>query len=149
MKRLICLLMIVLMGIPTISVAEETIDVSSISDEALLSLKEEVDDEILARGLVERSVLPAGIYIVGQDIKEGNYRLFGKDRYVEIFVFTDEAFNAYVENGLVATDRPEANPKEIVLVDPNNEGFVGLEEGEVMRLAYPCYIEEIDEPWMP
>ena len=65
MKRLICLLMIALMGIPTISVAEETIDVSSISDEALLSLKEEVDDEILARGLVERSVLPAGIYIVG------------------------------------------------------------------------------------
>ena len=127
----------------------EGIDISSLSDDDLLAMNESIDREIEARGLSELSVLPAGVYVVGKDIKDGNYCLVGKDRASTILVFSKEAFDSYVENGSSTENQPDANPEVNFFVNPGTEGFIGLEEGQVLKLFYPCYIEEADESWMP
>lgn len=127
----------------------EGIDISSLSDDDLLAMNESIDREIEARGLGEFSVLPAGVYVVGEDIKAGGYRLIGKDQQTFVLVFSEDAFNAYVENGSSTRDKPEANPEVNIFVNPGDEGFVGLEDGQVLKVVYPCYIEEADESWMP
>lgn len=127
----------------------EGIDISSLSDDDLLAMNESIDREIEARGLSELSVLPAGVYVAGEDIEEGSYRLVGKDSQVTILIFTREAYNAYVENGSSTKDRPESNPEVVFFINPGDEGFVSLEEGQVLKLFYPCYIEEANESWMP
>lgn len=151
MKRLLkyTVWVLVILSVFACSGLAEGIDISSLSDDDLLALNESVDAEIVDRGLRELSVLPAGVYVAGEDIEEGSYRLVGKDSQVTILVFTREAYNAYVENGSSTKDRPESNPEIVFFINPGDEGFIGLEEGQVLKLFYPCYIEEANESWMP
>lgn len=151
MKKLLkyTVLVIVILFVFVCNGLAEGIDISSLSDDELLALNKNVDQEILDRGLSELSILPAGVYVVGEDIKEGNYRLVGKDRASTILVFSNKAFELYVENGSSTENTPAANPEVNFFVNPGTEGFVGLKSGQVLKLFYPCYIEEANESWMP
>lgn len=149
MKRLAkyTAVVLVILSVFACSGLAEGIDISSMSDDDLLALNESVDTEIVDRGLSELSVLPSGIYIVGEDIKSGHYRLIAMDDQTKIHVFSAEAYDAFVQNG--SWEKPEAKPDVNFYIDPGDEGFVGLDDGQVLRVIYPCYIEEADESWMP
>lgn len=53
----------------------EAIDLSSLSDNELLELYNEADKLLTERGVFEGEKITAGTYIVGEDIKAGQYRL--------------------------------------------------------------------------
>ena len=73
MKKFLCLLVaLVLVG--SIALAE-VIDLSSITDDDLLALKEQVIQAVSDRGLIKEFQLTAGVYIGGVDIKPGRYML--------------------------------------------------------------------------
>ena len=141
----IFIIIISVFSIPS-SIAE-SISVSELTDEELLLLKDEVETEIASRDLSDLSVLPGGVYIVGEDIKSGSYKVIGKSRQSRIYVFTEKSYDAYVRNG--SWEAPEAKPNVQLFIDPGQEGFIGAREGEIIYVIYDCYIEEIDEPWMP
>lgn len=149
MKKLLkyTVLVIVILSVFVCSGLAENIDISSLSDDDLLGLKERVDDEITIRGLNDLSVLPSGIYVVGEDIKSGHYHLIGMDRQTMVHVFSAEAYEVFVQNG--SWEKPEAKPDVNFYIDPGDDGFVGLDNGQVLRVIYPCYIEEANEPWIP
>lgn len=125
----------------------ESISLSELTDEELLLLKDEVETEIASRELSDLSVLPGGVYIVGEDIKSGSYKVIGKNRQSRIYVFTEDSYDAYVRNG--SWELPEAKPTVQLFIDPGQEGFIGAREGEIIYVIYDCYIEEANESWMP
>lgn len=73
MKKFLCLLVaLVLVG--SIALAE-VIDLSSMTDDDLLVLKEQVIQAVSERGLIKEFQLTAGVYIGGVDIKPCRYML--------------------------------------------------------------------------
>ena len=73
MKKFLCLLVaLVLVG--SIALAE-VIDLSSMTDDDLLALKDQVSQAVSDRGLIKEFQLTAGVYIGGVDIKPGRYIL--------------------------------------------------------------------------
>jgi len=77
MKKILCLLVALLL-VGSLGLAE-AIDFSSMTDEELLALKEQVNQAISDRGLIKEFQLTAGIYIGGVDIKPGRYTLTATD----------------------------------------------------------------------
>lgn len=77
MKRFLCLLVTLLL-VGSFGLAE-AIDLSSMTDEELLALKEQVNQAVSDRGLIKEFQLTSGIYIGGVDIKPGRYTLIATD----------------------------------------------------------------------
>ncbi len=150
MKRLLkyTALVLVILSVFVCSGSAEGIDISSLSDDELIAISETVSQEMSARELLDLPVIPIGTYIVGEDIKEGNYCITGKGRETILVVHTVESYEAFVENGYSAADVPEARG-ETLRISSGDKGYVSLDVGYVLRVAYSGYIEEADESWMP
>ena len=150
MKRLLkySVWVLVILSVFACSSLAEDIDISSLSDDELIAISETVSQEMSARELLDLPVIPVGTYIVGEDIKEGNYCITGKGRETALVVHTVESYNAFVENGYSAADVPEARG-EILQIPSGDKGYVSLDVGYVLRVLYSGYIEEADESWMP
>jgi len=105
-KRMVAFVLGLLMCITTfeaIAFAETPIDISSMSTEELLSLREQITSHLLdTKGIVE---LPAGDYIVGQDIAPGSYTIsllnhFGNYDSLDITVFNSAEARASYSSAL-------------------------------------------------
>ena len=111
MKKLLLSLLVLLL-IPSLVFAD--IDFSSLSLSDLYILRESVCAEILSRSQWESVTVPAGFYIVGEDIPAGHWTIrFSPGEYclVEYFLKTDEtgkrpanAFNDYYYEGVCDPD---------------------------------------------
>lgn len=73
MKRFLCFLVMVILVIPSLACAE--IDIKTLSTDELLSLKLLIIQELIDRGEVKSATVPAGEYIVGEDIPAGSYSM--------------------------------------------------------------------------
>ena len=74
MKKL-ALFMILMLGICIVGHAEE-VDLAGMSTDALIELRNQIDDEITARvGTDNELSLPEGYYVVGTDIASGSYEI--------------------------------------------------------------------------
>lgn len=73
MKRFLSLLLFVLLLVPAFASAE--VDVKALSTEELLALKVSIVDELMARGEMKSAKVPAGEYIIGEDIPAGSYSI--------------------------------------------------------------------------
>lgn len=67
-------LALVILSLNVFACADGT-DLQSLSDQELLTLYEEVRTEMSRRGIISARALPAGKYIVGEDILPGTYRI--------------------------------------------------------------------------
>lgn len=150
MKKLLkyTVLVIVILSVFVSAGLGEEIDISSLSDDELLTINETVKQEMSARELLELPIIPVGTYVVGEDIKEGNYSITGKGQQTILIVHTIESYEAFVENGYSAQDVPEAKG-ETLIIPAGDKGYVGLSVGYVLRVVYSGYIEEANESWMP
>lgn len=70
MKRFLCALLVCLMITPALS---EGIELSSLTDDEIISLYDAVNNEMITRGLFREATLPAGAYYAGSFIPEGTY----------------------------------------------------------------------------
>lgn len=73
MKKILCSLLVILFLIPVFASAE--VDVKALSTEELLALRVSIIDELMARGEMKSAKVPAGEYIVGEDIPAGSYSI--------------------------------------------------------------------------
>ena len=69
-RRFLCCLLVCLL---LVSVASAVVDLSSMSDDEILTLLSQVNQEVVSRGLNKTAKLPQGGYIAGQDIPVGRY----------------------------------------------------------------------------
>lgn len=115
MKKLVSLFA-ALMLIPSFSFAET--DLSSMSVDDLVSLKTAIVGELMARDEVKTVTVPAGEYIVGEDIPAGKYSVATSASMVMLTV------NEY---------------KEAYVVTPNDPiGKLSLKNGDVLALSSGC-----------
>lgn len=115
MKKLVSLFA-ALMLIPSFSFAET--DLSGMSVDDLVSLKTAIVGELMARDEVKIVTVPAGEYIVGEDIPAGKYSVATSASMVMLTV------NEY---------------KEAYVVTPNDPiGKLSLKNGDVLALSSGC-----------
>lgn len=115
MKKLVSLFA-ALMLIPCFSFAET--DLSGMSVDDLVSLKTAIVGELMARDEVKTVTVPAGEYIVGEDIPAGKYSVATSASMVMLTV------NEY---------------KEAYVVTPNDPiGKLSLKNGDVLALSSGC-----------
>ena len=88
--RKLAIIIIVIVMLPVISFAE--FDLSSMSLEELQTLRENVCSEILSRSKWDSVTVPAGFYVVGEDIPAGHWTIKYKDPWALVTYFskTDE-----------------------------------------------------------
>ena len=73
MKKVLCSMLAILLLVPAFASAE--VDVRALSTEELLALRVSIVDELMARGEMKSANVPAGEYIVGEDIPAGSYSI--------------------------------------------------------------------------
>ena len=84
MKKFLGFLFAVLLLLPIFASAE--VDVKSLSTEELLALRVSIVDELMARGEMKSANVPAGEYVVGDDIPAGSYSITTDQLLVTIVV---------------------------------------------------------------
>ena len=84
MKKFLGFLFAVLLLLPIFASAE--VDVKSLSTEELLALRVSIVDELMARGEMKSANVPAGEYVVGEDIPAGSYSITTDQLLVTIVV---------------------------------------------------------------
>ena len=68
-RRFLCCLLVCLLLIP--SAFASSVDLSSMSDDEIVALLTQVNNEIVSRGINKTAKLPQGGYIAGKDIPAG------------------------------------------------------------------------------
>lgn len=96
MKKL-CLAMVLVMLFSMVCAFAESVDLSGLSDDELIELDFQIQEEISNRDNFMDSILYPGKYIVGEDLEEGEYivkclKLINEDYvygYVELYPETE------------------------------------------------------------
>ena len=129
MKKFLCLVVaLLLVGMVALC---EGIDVSSLSDNELLELRDQVDNAISDRGLLSGTTLPSGKFVVGEDIKEGKYIIHtsASERSGHIRLYASESdvesFNSFYDH--VIYDRAIQH------------NYIYLKEGNVLVFDFVGY----------
>lgn len=126
------------------------IDLTSMSTEDLVALKDSINTEIANRG--GDNVIGEGVYIVGTDIKAGSFKVTamkGYDGYTTFYIFKDSAeYEEYKGGNYDVGDC-------VVDLDSYEEGDIDsgnltLKEGEVLYVYRGnAVIEEVNPSWKP
>ena len=111
MKKVLYLLVALLL-IGSIALAE-AIDLSSMTDDELLTLKDQVSQAISDRGLVKEFQMSAGMYVGGVDIKPGSYRLIIRNDNSVVDIAICKDVNSLDDNkGLLYRDSAYAGKED-------------------------------------
>ena len=70
-RRLLCLLLVSLLIIP-FALADK-VDLSSLTDDEIVELLNQVNSELISRGIAKSATLAAGKYTAGKDLPAGSY----------------------------------------------------------------------------
>ena len=135
------LLVIFILSFLIVSICSADYGFSSLSDENLLNAQEELNNALLDRGLLKRLRLPAGVYIVGEDLPEGKYVLspanYPEKYYPRVTVFRNKSdYSSYTAgsyNDISVTDE---------ILPDDGSCMVTLEKGYVLVLSNVNYYME-------
>ena len=99
MKKLVSLLLVFLLCFGA-SAAADGLDLSAMSTDDLLILRNQITAEISARLTDDSAMITDGLYVVGVDIKTGMYRIAcASDDYIDVMLFdSKENYQTYQKN---------------------------------------------------
>ena len=127
--RLVCLLLVSLFIIPT--ALADKVDLSLMTDDEVVALLTQVNDEIVSRGINKTASLPQGSYFGGKDIPVGKYIFVCKakgDDWGNVTVKTDGGNGKLVLWEVVSAPKDGEEPEEI---------FITLGEGDELNSGVP------------
>lgn len=76
MRKIFALVLVLtLLAVPLYTAVATGMDLSGMTDEDLTALKQQLDTEMLERGMAMSAALPTGKYTIGVDLPEGEYEL--------------------------------------------------------------------------
>ena len=118
MKKLLTLLLILALAAPALALADLP-DISGLSVEELIELRSKIQLQLFSERLIEGVEVLPGVYMVGEDIPAGTYRI----EYHAIKDYTFVNFSAYRDSPFFSysTILGYSKPYEI--------GKITLEEG--------------------
>lgn len=124
MKKLIIAILVIVM-IPVISLAET--DLSSLTYSQLLTLRNELNAELMSRSEWKEVEVPAGTWVVGDQIPAGTYCIKVTDRLAGVSVWK-KAVDDYSDNGLYYNE---------VITEKSPCGRLTLKKGYIVEISYP------------
>ena len=110
----------------------EPLDVTSLTDDEVLALYKELEDEISNRGLIMAQVLVPGDYIIGDDIPEGSYFARSTGYYAcQYYIFDSvENYESYLE-----VSKSTQVILHISMIEDDTRRLF-LQEGEVISILF-------------
>ncbi len=124
MKKFLCLL-IALLLVGTIALSE-SVDLSSMTNDELLALKDQVVQEINERGITTDPHLLSGIYIAGSDITPGKYIIHVPSGQSSGYI--------YVYENKEKLEKNESAYEHYIVYDKEQDFYVSLEESNVLSI---------------
>ena len=127
--RLACLLLTCLLLFS--AAAAETADLSALTDDEVIALLNDVNGEIVRRGINKTAKLPQGAYIAGVDIPAGRYiytcLAVGSD-WGNVTVYSDGGKGKQIMWNVVSAPYDGEEPTTI---------FITLNEGDQLKSGVP------------
>jgi hypothetical protein len=124
MKKILCLLVALLL-VGSLGLAE-AIDLSSMTDEELLALKEQVDCAINERGISAAPHLLSGVYTAGSDITPGKYVIHVPSGQSSGYI--------YVYENKEKLEKNEIAYEHYIVYDTEQDFYISLEESNVLSI---------------
>ena len=129
-KVVSCIVLLLMIASLAASAAAET-DLSALPDDEIMSLAQQIDEEMVRRGLPKTATLPKGAYIAGQDIPAGSYVytcLATGDDWGSLTIYSDKGEgDQLLWNVVSAPDDGEA-PETV---------FIRLNDGDELKSGVP------------
>lgn len=128
-RRLICLLLVSLLVVP-FALADK-VDLSSMTDDEIVALLTQVNNEVVSRGINKTATLPQGSYIGGKDLPAGKYIFVCKakgDDWGNVTVKTDGGDGKLILWEVVSAPKNGETPDDI---------FITLGEGDELKSGVP------------
>lgn len=128
-RRLFCLLLISMLLIP--AALADKVDLSSMTDDEIVTLLTQVNNEVVSRGINKTATLPQGSYIGGKDLPVGKYIFVCKakgDDWGNVTVKTDGGDGKLVLWEVVSAPKNGETPDDI---------FITLGEGDELNSGVP------------
>lgn len=145
MKELLVAILITVLCLTSTASAESLSDIASWSDADLLATREILDEEIFERGIEFETDFYPGVYVVGEDIKAGQYDIIvhESDSLVFIVVYANKDDYTAQENYIIWEN-----------LSPGTTGYhVSLSDGMVLNVidndAVTMTIKHFKSPFIP
>ena len=103
MKKYVIALLLIVSILFTFTYATADLDLSSMSFEDLIALRDKVMDEILTREEWDDVLIPAGVYEIGVDIPEGMWTITAEsysDPYVNIGNGINDTYDDFADGSI-------------------------------------------------
>ena len=131
MKRILAVIIVITLFIGTFALAE-TVDLSQYNDTELISLLEEIQQEIADRHIERSANLPQGSYLVGKDIPSGSYDIsvvYKGSMWMDIYIYADGGDGDIKQDFSVFSDGNYG--------DGTGSFHVELSDGELLKCTAP------------
>ena len=118
---------VLLLSVLTFPCLAESIDLSSFTDDDIIALLEQVNQEIVTRGIQKTATLAKGTYIVGRDIPVGSYVftcLAAGDDWGNITVYSEQGAGKQLLWEVVSAPEDGEDPETI---------FMTLHDGDQLK----------------
>ena len=128
-RRFLCCLLVALLLIP--AALADPADLSGMTDDEIVALLEEVNNEIVSRGISKTAKLPQGTYIGGRDLPAGRYIftcMAAGDDWGNVTVYTEEGKGKQVLWEVMAAPKEGEEPETC---------FITLGEGDELKSGVP------------
>lgn len=119
------------------------INLSSLSTEQLLTLREQLESEFAKRGIDDTNLLSLGSYVAGKDIAPGNYilHIYNEESGSMYVVVLKEGVDPAILLGSYSEDNFTKMVSYPVEIKQSSEMRISLEEGQVLCMV-PARIED-------
>lgn len=145
MKKILITILVVMLCLSHGSYAESLSDIANWTDADLLATRDILDDEIFKRGIEFETEFYPGVYVVGEDIKAGQYDIIvhESDSLVFIVVYANKDDYIAQENHIIWEN-----------LSAGTTGYhVSLSDGMVLNVidndAVSMTIKHLKSPFMP
>ena len=132
-KVFVLVLVLILLSVPLYTALATGVDLSGMTNDELTAMKQQVDAEMLERGIAKTAILLPGEYIIGSDIPAGTYALSINSEdpgYGRYWLYADqEAFIKRVVDEAVLTVSGE-------MINSDGPVKVTLIDGQLLQIEY-------------
>ena len=141
MKRFYSMFLAIFVAVCFAFAYAESIDLESLTLDELSLLQKRVNAEITSRLEFSDSKIYPGVYVVGVDIKAGSYVITGGSEieYSAVVATFENEDNLVNYTSWDSANNLKEYSKKAIYVYPDQESFIGLEDGDILYLGKGSY----------
>lgn len=152
MKKCAVVLLVMTLVLCAATGLAESVDLSQMTLDELITIQKRVDDEIRSRLSFSSFSMYPGTYVVGTDIKAGAYVITGGSNmeYSSVAAVFESQENLLEYVSWDSSDNLQKYSKHAAYIRANNDVYISLTDGDIFYLGAGFYtIKETVVPFQP